>query len=262
MIIFHTDLDNTLIYSYKHDIGNEKRCVEIYQGREISFVTLKTWEALKTLKEKIIIVPTTTRTVEQYQRINFEMGKFPYALVCNGGVLLEHGEENQDWYEESYRLVEDCQREMEKSRYLLTDDPNRIFEVRNIRNLFVFTKSRNPVQTVAMLKHHLHTESLDVFHNGMKVYVVPKQLSKGMAVQRFQKKIQADRIISAGDSEFDISMLNCSDIAIAPQSLQESHQLSKNVIVMDSEQLFSESLLQYIAKKFQFYTSSVMTNKK
>ncbi len=31
MQIVHTDLDNTLIYSYKHEIGGPKTCVEIYQ---------------------------------------------------------------------------------------------------------------------------------------------------------------------------------------------------------------------------------------
>ena len=39
MAIFFTDLDNTLIYSYRRDIGRDKVCVELYQGREISFVT-------------------------------------------------------------------------------------------------------------------------------------------------------------------------------------------------------------------------------
>jgi len=39
MVVFNTDLDNTMIFSYKHDIGPEKRNVEIYEGREISFIT-------------------------------------------------------------------------------------------------------------------------------------------------------------------------------------------------------------------------------
>ena len=43
MIAFHTDLDNTLIYSYKHDIGPQKRNVELYQGREISYITEETY---------------------------------------------------------------------------------------------------------------------------------------------------------------------------------------------------------------------------
>ncbi|MDE6056296.1 MAG: HAD family hydrolase, partial [Lachnospiraceae bacterium] len=81
MIIFHTDLDNTLIYSYKHNIGEKKRCVEIYQGREISFVTQETYRLLQMLSERkgqVLIVPTTTRTIEQYQRIDLGVGTFPY----------------------------------------------------------------------------------------------------------------------------------------------------------------------------------------
>ena len=76
MIVFHTDLDNTLIYSYRHDIGRDRRCVEVYQGREISFVTQETHRLLQKLserKEQVLIVPTTTRTAEQYARINLSL---------------------------------------------------------------------------------------------------------------------------------------------------------------------------------------------
>lgn len=41
MNIFCTDLDNTIIYSYKHNIGNDKINVEIYEDREISYITKK-----------------------------------------------------------------------------------------------------------------------------------------------------------------------------------------------------------------------------
>ena len=71
-MIFFTDLDNTIIYSYKHDIGRDKINVEIYQGREISFITQSTHEYLKNLKENILVVPTSTRTVEQYERIDLK----------------------------------------------------------------------------------------------------------------------------------------------------------------------------------------------
>ena len=47
MKILCTDLDNTIIYSYKHDIGNEKMNVELYKEREISFISNHTFELLK-----------------------------------------------------------------------------------------------------------------------------------------------------------------------------------------------------------------------
>lgn len=75
MILF-SDLDNTLIYSYKHDIGLRKRNVELYQGREISFITEDTWQYLKRLKARIEIVPLSTRSVEQYSELTWEWESF------------------------------------------------------------------------------------------------------------------------------------------------------------------------------------------
>ena len=39
MDIFASDLDNTLIYSYKHDIGADKVLAERYEGRDVSYMT-------------------------------------------------------------------------------------------------------------------------------------------------------------------------------------------------------------------------------
>lgn len=77
MYIFYSDLDNTLIYSYKHDIGSAKRCAEIYQGREISFMTETTGQLLTQIKDLALIVPVTTRTIEQYARIDMGIAELP-----------------------------------------------------------------------------------------------------------------------------------------------------------------------------------------
>ncbi len=251
MIIFNTDLDNTIIYSYKQDIGSDKINVELYQGREISFITSKTFQLLQKLNEKVLIVPTTTRTLEQYNRINLGLGTFKYALACNGGVLLENGVENIQWYNTSRALVDSSQQQLNKAVELLENEPNRTFEVRNLRELFVFTKSSNPQQTVEMLRNSLDTEILDVFYNGVKVYAVPKVLNKGKGVKRLQKMLGADTVITAGDSEFDIPMLNIADLALVPEKLVNISQkcgitLNETVEIMPNDKLFSESLLSRI----------------
>jgi hypothetical protein len=69
MLIFHADLDNTLIYSYKHDIGSDTVGVERYQGRVISYMTGSSYEMLDQIRKRVLFVPVTTRTVEQYERI-------------------------------------------------------------------------------------------------------------------------------------------------------------------------------------------------
>ena len=84
MLLFHADLDNTLIYSYRRNLGEHKVNVEIYDQREVSFMTKKTQELLKQVAKNTMFVPTTTRTIEQYKRIQLGIQEPKYALVCNG----------------------------------------------------------------------------------------------------------------------------------------------------------------------------------
>lgn len=258
--IFCTDLDNTMIFSYKHDIGADKVNVEIYQGREVSYVTRKTYQLLKQAAEKMLLVPLTTRTIEQYKRIDLGLGVLPYALVCNGGILLEDGKENECWYQESLAAVQSAHIELQKALKLLEHDPYRTFELRFVSNLFVFTKCNQSEEVVCKLKNNVDLKIVDVLNNGSKVYVVPKALRKGEAIKRFksyiEKKnicctqekddIERKTILAAGDSEFDISMLQAADIAFAPKQLAQKYHLPNNVIVMPEERPLSDEILEYI----------------
>lgn len=257
-LVFNTDLDNTIIYSYKHDIGNDKINVELYEGREISFITEKTKRLLKEVNEKVLFVPTTTRTVEQYQRIDLGIGVPKYALTCNGGVLLRDGKRDEVWYKKSLDLVKDCEKESRKAIAYLEIDENRTLDVRFIENLFVYTKSSEPEKTIGFLRENLNTDIVDVFNNGVKVYVVPKKLSKGMAIKRFRKLFDDALCMAAGDSEFDISMLNEADHAIAPQKLTDiceriGRKLNENVVIADENNIFSERVLEFVLENCDIY---------
>lgn len=244
MILFNIDLDNTIIYSYKHDIGEDKKCVEVYQGREISFITGETARLLASFPENVLLVPTTTRTVEQYHRINLGIPTPPYAIVCNGGVLLVDGEEWDSWYRDSLQCVHPARKTLELAKSMLESDPDVNFEVRDIRRLFVFTKSAKPQETAARLEKKLDKRLAGVFQNGNKVYVVPNAMNKGAAVRRLREKLGADFVIAAGDSEFDIPMLWCADCPIAPRQLLQLADLPENTRVMREREVFSEFVLE------------------
>lgn len=246
MIVLNTDLDNTLIYSYKHDIGEDKKCVEIYHDREISYATNTTLDLLGKVRNKILVVPTTTRTTEQYIRINFGLGGFKYVLTCNGGVLLVDGAEDLEWYAESKQMIEESMPVMNKAYDLMDKDPNRSFDLRFIRDLFLFTKSEKPEQSVDFLKEHLDLRLVDVFNNGIKVYVVPKKLNKGMGVQRLKNRLDADTVIAAGDSEFDIPMIECADYAMIPSQLKNDITVTENINIISNDTLFSEGYLKKV----------------
>lgn len=245
-MIFCTDLDNTLIYSYRRAMPDEKRCVEWYEGREVSFLSEKTYEGLRKIEEKMLIVPVTTRTEEQYQRINLGIRPFAYALVCNGGVLLRDGKEEKSWYYQSLELVKEALDELNKAEQVLEQDIRRSFEIRNIRNLFLFTKSNDATGTINDLKKRLNLSKVDVFSNGVKVYVVPKQLNKGMAIQRFKKYIGNRKIIAAGDSLFDIPMLEEAEVGLAPRGLLDEEADNKGIQILDKEELFSEQIVEIL----------------
>ncbi len=242
-MILTTDLDNTLIYSYKHDIGNEKRCAEIYRGREISFITEKTFDLLKMVKNKMLIIPVTTRTEEQYRRIDLGVGEFEYALVCNGGVMLKNGIEDNAWYRESLDMTEESLPEIKKAAAILAQDKNVCFEIRCIRDLFVFTKSNTPVQSAERLRNGTNADLVDIFTNGAKVYAVPKKLNKGTAVARLRNYLGESAVAAAGDSEFDIPMILVSDFAVCPEGLVPERE---NIVFTGENELLSERMLSEV----------------
>lgn len=245
-IVFHMDLDNTIIYTEKHMLNADKQCVERYEGREFSFVTPKTYELLQKITKQVIMVPTTTRTIQQYNRIDLKVGTFSYALVCNGGVLLVDGKEDEGWYAQSLRRICRSKKELIQAMEFLEKDKRRTFELRFIRELFVFTKCEEPMAVTEELKERLDMEVVDVFQNGVKIYVVPKSLSKGDAVCRFREYVGADYVIAAGDSDFDISMLESSDLGIAPYDLSNRYRFSDNVKCLTDQVLYADALLEYV----------------
>lgn len=256
-IVFFTDLDNTLLYSYKHDIGRAKRCVEVYEGREISYITQRTDILLKEVLTKMTVVPVTTRTLEQYRRIRLGVGSIPYALTCNGGILLCGGKIEQTWYKESLELVADSAPQLEKAQKLLEEDRYRSFEVRNIQDLFLFTKSSQPQASAKRLAEYLDTSVVDVFCNGMKVYVVPVAMNKGNGLKRLAAQLGAELTIAAGDSEFDIPMLACADYAAAPMEIAakaDKRRLSsaRRAVMTQAEGVFSEWMLEYVLRMSRF----------
>ena len=245
MVLFGVDLDNTLIYSYRHEIGEKKRCVEKYRGKDASFMTDRTWELLREVSRKILVVPVTARSVEQYERVDLGMGRFPYALTCNGGVLLTEGREETGWYEEWLERIRESRGELEKAEKIMESDPCRCFEVRKVRELFLFTKSGDIGASVNRLRERMDGSLAEVFGSGGKVYVMPKELTKGNALLRLRGRLKAETVMAAGDSALDIPMLRCADAAIAPAGL-EVGRTEGRFMGVGSEELFSEGMLERV----------------
>ena len=246
MGVFFVDMDNTIIYSSRHDIGTDKIPVELYEGRNISFISKKTLSLLSKACETHLIVPISTRTIEQYNRIKLGALTFKYELVCNGGILLLDGRRDASWYMMSLEAAHYCNGQFKNAMEFLGCDKRRTFEVRFIERLFVFTKCSASFEVKKDLSSILDMSLVDVYTNGSKIYVLPKALSKGECVKRFIKRFRSDiphTVIAAGDSEFDISMLSIADVAIAPFNFKSEYNIDFDVKECPEGTLFSEFAL-------------------
>lgn len=211
-----SDLDGTLIFSARRkQVGDV--VIERKDGEPISCVTARQAELFPKISN---VIPVTTRSVEQYRRIEFErIGFAPkYALCGNGGVLLVNGEPDKAWSEWAESVFRECREELSRFRTLMEKDPRRSFEVRLVDGLFLFTKSAAPSETLDFLGE---SETCECFSTGEKIYAVPKKLSKGAAVGRLAKRLGLMEFAAAGDSLMDLSMLNAADIAVFPNDLPE-----------------------------------------
>ena len=225
MNIFLSDLDNTLIYSHRRTISGKKSVSEYLDGREQSYVTEKTLLLLRTFCsiEGNILVPLTTRTYSQYARISplTERLGVRYALTTNGAVLTESGISDPLWERESQELAEPFYEEMLKCSEIMkqyTEDCHVHF----IEPYLVYTKPEQPEAVMKALESEGLSDGMDMLLTSGKLYCLPKALSKGNAAKRFLRRFpqRETRLIAAGDSVFDISMLAVSDISFAPESIE------------------------------------------
>ena len=241
MDILFTDLDNTLIYSKKTYI-KKRISVEVYKGEDNSFMSKYSYELLKKLHEKLLIVPVTTRTYMQYERINLSIVP-KYVLCANGGQLLKNGASDNEWYLKSLEIIEGSAAERQKAFKILEKDKRRIFECRNIDDLFIFTKCDDMKAVVKDLKSELNLDLVEVLYNKEKLYIMPKKLNKADTVRRFINEYKGKRIFAAGDTEFDKGMIELADIGFAHKKLNIKNTFN------EYEGLFSD---YYLTKVYEY----------
>lgn len=221
MITFFSDLDNTLIYSHHREITGNKRPAEMLNGKIQSYMTEQTYSFLKKA-DFMHLIPITTRTAEQYSRI-FIFDDIPCktALVCNGGILLKNGRSDAKWREETLQSAKGELSAVENAFRLLIKsvDPEHVHFP---EPFFVYAKCVNPQEIAEDLIRICDiSDFADINYDSRKIYCTAKSVTKGNALLRYKKRFGIERCIAAGDSSFDISMLNCADIAFVSDEISD-----------------------------------------
>ncbi|MEU8823508.1 HAD family hydrolase [Streptomyces sp. NPDC048636] len=222
-VVVASDLDRTLIYSAAAlglDIPDAEAprllCVEVYEGRPLSYMTETAAGLLAELARTSVFVPTTTRTPEQYRRVRLPGPPSRFAICANGGHLLVDGESDPEWHASVRTRIEgECAPLAEVTAHLsATADPGWLLKERVAGDLFaylVIDRDRLPEDHVKELTEWAEPRGWTVSLQGRKLYAVPKPLTKSAAVAEIKRRTGADEVLAAGDSLLDADLLLAAD---------------------------------------------------
>lgn len=247
MINLFSDLDNTLVYSHRIALPCGSVAVEYLNGRVQSRMTEKTYAFLAGAAG-VFLIPTTTRTCEQYARLSETFAGFGcrYALVCNGGVMLDRGAPDPQWLAETKEIAGNELSSLKEAGKVLRG----LFPERYIRiaeGIMLYFKTDAPAPDAAAAAALLDTEALRIYYDSRKVYCIPTSINKGSALRRFSERMGITCSAAAGDSAPDIPMLEAADIALLPEKLCGLVS-NANKIVLDGEAPFSDLICDYIGR--------------
>ncbi|BCB04117.1 HAD family hydrolase [Bacillus sp. KH172YL63] len=226
MNAFASDLDRTLIFSprmlaaYGSD-GNEE-CIELLDGKPISYISTKTKAILKQINDDMLFIPVTTRTIEQYKRIQLfqDTIKPDYAITSNGGTILKRGEVWKEWTIHVEQLLQNSTplKEIMKKVTAL-NDTNWIKKIKPGDSVFFYIIlhtdrfSSDRFLELRALADHLGWQ---VSLQGRKLYFIPKVLTKWTALRYLRVALGLDDICTAGDSILDFELITNGTYGIAP----------------------------------------------
>jgi hypothetical protein len=263
------DLDRTLIYS-AHAIAEGAgigesaealrtgaQCVEMYQGRPQSFMSPRAIARLVDLDAAADVVPTTTRTIEQYRRIRLPIGVPQFAITSNGGNILVDGHPDLEWTERVSGLLAGLAVGVDDVFARLAADATDTPWLRTMRiadGLFCYVVVELdllPPHVVPAWASWAAELGWNVSRQGRKVYVMPDPVTKQLAIDEVRSRLGTAPEVSfaAGDGVLDQPMLVTADAAIRPRhgELEELGWHHPNVAVTDGRGLAaSEEMLAWL----------------
>ncbi|MDR1126540.1 MAG: HAD-IIB family hydrolase [Treponema sp.] len=242
MILFACDLDNTLIHSKPKD-GDIP--VEYSNEKVITYIPGRTLEIIANLNNRVMLIPATSRSLEQYRRIKIFHERTPaYAIVSGGGIILRDGEIDGEWDLYRKNIIDSAWNEFERLFHLLQNDA-RVERTKIIDDSFIFAKSASAPSVINDLKRN--AVSFNILRHKKKIYVLPQGIDKGVALDEVRRRLRADCVIAAGDSDIDIPLLNRADYALTPSQELALKINAPHILVKPETVDFSVFVMEFAA---------------
>lgn len=226
-----SDLDRTLIYSAAAcDLpgdarASDLRCVELWDRAPLSFMTATAHDLVAGLARSGALVPVTTRTVEQYQRIELPGPTPKFAVVANGGRILVDGREDGDYRADLQAdLATGAAPLAQVWEILQASATSRAEAGRPVKTIkqadetfcYAVEHAAADPDWVAELADAVADLGWGVTRQLRKVYLVPSLMTKVRALGEVVQRAGATRVLAAGDAHLDAPMLEFAHEAIRP----------------------------------------------
>lgn len=217
MVIF-SDLDRSIIYSNKFlNTKTQYKNIEIYNGKQISYVSLDTLKLIKKIQEIGMFIPTTTRTKEQFSRIRFCENDiyFSWAITSNGGVILKDNKVLESWQKEIKNIVkksEDIESMVEKFEKYRDLPGIKSFKI--AEDLFFYIVVDYFEFKIDIIEEYikdLDSNNWRMYISGRKIYFLPIGISKENAINHIVNELGISDFFAIGDSAMDYGMLKSAD---------------------------------------------------
>ena len=243
------DLDNTLIYSRRRlsEINNPV-CVEHLNGQEQSYMSQRSVHLLQKIVERWELIPVTTRSLEQYRRLEFPPTIRPKtALAANGAILLIDDRVDETWRQQSERLADLCRAELQNAAEILAADPRVDLPPRMVDDMYLFLRALSDDAALDVADRLRRLTALPVGISGRKVYAFPRGLDKGAALLRLKQRFSVGKVFAAGDApSTDLSLLKESDAAFVPTEDMAQNLPPGKARVCCRPYLFAEQFLEQV----------------
>jgi hydroxymethylpyrimidine pyrophosphatase-like HAD family hydrolase len=231
MYVF-SDLDRTVIYSNKFlDTEVKYSNIEKHEDREISYVSLDTIEYIKEIQDIGMFIPTTTRTTEQFKRINFDKYgiSFPWAITTNGGCILNNNEVLESWSNEVENIKnKSCDLNIMVNDFEKYTKLPGVIKFAVASELFFYIVADYSIFNISCLQEYvdiLDERNWDMYISGRKIYFLPKGITKENAIKYLIKELNIKEFTAIGDSTMDYGMVKSADHGYV---LKHGDMLSKN----------------------------------
>lgn len=236
-MIFATDLDRTLIYShlFLKEVTCPYKVIESKDNRAISYISQQAISLLKELHDKAHIIPISLRNDEEFRRIDLfrEILEPEIYVTNNGGKIYYKGKEDLEWQ----GFIANQREQMERSFITIREKflscyKGQIHKEVNCGNLiWLFMGEYEGIdkQGIDYFRQLYGTRSWRIDCSGRKIYVYPYFVTKWKALEYITTHYYKEPIFAAGDSIFDLEMVEQATYGMIPKASYIELQVKKHV---------------------------------